>query len=109
MNCRPDQLAWIVVPREFQGSGVESLDGHVVRTLHLVAACEPPTWHVSPTLPVTIKNPSRAPSGELFMPGDRCICDALPDAWLRPFNPQSAPCLLPARAMLKLPVLEQTL
>jgi hypothetical protein len=111
MNCKPDQMAWIVVPPNQNLYGIEQLNGRIVRTVRLVDGYGLPAWEVTPKQWVTITKHSRDPSGQVLNPGDRAFCDAIPDHYLRPFDPKSE---AEDRAeatpeVLRLPVVEQTL
>lgn len=113
MNCRPNQLAWIVVPRGFcGGSGIEAINGQVVRTLAVVPGYEPLSWWIAPAPSFTLMARMTWLS-KLLNPGDQFTCVTLPDAWLRPFDPRSTPQgeheTLPVGKLLALPVVEQTL
>lgn len=91
MNCKPRQLAWIVVPPQHHGSGMEQIDGHVVQTLRLLQGHSQPVWEVTPTQVVTFRRRETDDRGQVLRPGETCTADGIPDAWLRPFDPLSAP------------------
>jgi hypothetical protein len=91
MNCKSDQMAWIVVPRSMRGSGLEQLDGHMVRTVALLPGYGEPIWAVTPRQTVIFKLPSIDRSGRHINPGDKLTADGIPDAYLRPFDPRGAP------------------
>jgi len=91
MNCKPHQLAWIVVPRHHHGSGIEQIDGHVVKTLLLLQGHSQPVWAVTPAQVVTFCRREVDDRGRALHPGETCTADGIPDAWLRPFDPRSAP------------------
>ena len=91
MNCKPDQMAWIVVPTNQNMRGIEQLNGRIVRTVRLLPDLPSATWEVTPTQRVTITRRSVDPRGVVLEAGDTCICDGIPDHYLRPFDPDSEP------------------
>lgn len=90
MNCKPDQLAWIVVPKRLAHHGVEQLNGRVVRTVRLLSRQHRPVWEVDPQQYVTITRPGVNERGEFYSPGERVEAEGIPDELLRPFDPTSA-------------------
>lgn len=93
MNCKPGQMAWIVVPREYHGTGMEALDGHMVKTLTLLPGYSVPVWDVTPPQRVVCKVHGRDYRGQRLAPGELLQAHGVPDAFLRPFDPRSAPPL----------------
>jgi hypothetical protein len=91
MNCKPNQLAWIVVPPHQARNGLEVLNRQVVCTKRLLPINDMPVWEVEPHLTVTWTRPGRDLTGRLVEPGDVLHVDGVPDYWLRPFDPDSAP------------------
>lgn len=91
MNCKPAQLAWIVVPRHYCSSGLEQLNNHVVKTLRLVPGFPEPTWQIKPRQIVRFAIFSVDQSGKRIHPGEVLWTDTLPDSFLRPFDPNSEP------------------
>lgn len=88
LNCRAGQLAWIDVPRDraAEALGSTQLQGRVVRTVRL-KACPPfpePAWQVEPPQAVRVVGP--VPPSLGVKPGDVLAAEAIPDAWLRPFE-----------------------
>lgn len=96
MNCKPNQLAWIKVPREYHGSGLEQLNNHVVQALHLEPGYPEPTWRITPVQEVKFASFSVDHSGSAIMPGEVRWTNTLPDSFLRPFDPDSTPLNEPA-------------
>jgi hypothetical protein len=101
MNCKPDQLAWIVVPREYYGTGMEQLNNRVVRTVRLLSGYPGPTWEVTPHQYVTFSRPVTDHNGSNIEVGERRWSDGLPDRFLRPFDPNSEPLNEPASRELE--------
>jgi hypothetical protein len=91
MNCKRDQLAWIVVPRQYDGTGMEQLNNRVVKTIELVAGFPEPTWRITPKQTVKFTRHTVDHSGASIQPGEMRWTDALPDSFLRPFDPNSSP------------------
>lgn len=91
MNCKPDQLAWIVVPRAYLGTGLEQIDGHVVKTVRMLNSLSVPVWVVTPTQTVTFRRFSIDDKGNTLLPGETGRAEGIPDSWLRPFDPEAAP------------------
>lgn len=91
MNCKPNQLAWIVVPRDQRPLGFDQIDGHVVTTEQLLSGFVEPTWRISPHQVITVRVYGRSTTGEVFCPGQSAVTAAIPDSWLRPFDPLAAP------------------
>jgi hypothetical protein len=91
MNCKPNQLAWIVVPKEQAQRGIEQLNRRVVRTIALQPGFREPVWEVMPRMAVTITQDCVDPNGEVLRAGDTAVADGIPDAYLRPFDPNSEP------------------
>jgi hypothetical protein len=91
MNCKRNQLAWIVVPPEQARGGIEQLNRRVVRTVELLPGFREPVWAVTPRQVVTITQDCRDPNGQVLHEGDTAVADGIPDAYLRPFDPNSAP------------------
>jgi hypothetical protein len=91
MNCKPDQLAWIVVPRGYRGTGLEQLNNQVVKTLTLEPGYPEPIWNITPSVTVTFTAPAIDWSGRQIRPGETRSTSMLPDAFLRPFDPNSTP------------------
>lgn len=89
MNCKPGQLAWIVVPRQQAQRGVEQLNRRVVRTVELLPGFGVPVWEVTPRQVVTITQDCVDPKGQVLRAGDTAVADGIPDAYLRPFDPSS--------------------
>ncbi|MGE4241748.1 hypothetical protein [Ramlibacter sp.] len=90
LNCRPQQLAWVAVPRTPHNLrwGLDQIDGHVVRTVRLVGPDDPvngPCWDVTPSQCVTLVRRVVSPLGEVTAT-DVYECVGIPDAWLRPFD-----------------------
>lgn len=110
-NCKPNQLAWIRVPGKDAQSGVEALHGRVVTTVRPL----PHPWHgmaqrmwvISPMQKVSFMKNGRDAWGASVRAGDVLTVEALPEAWLVPFDPDSKPADKPE--LLALPVVEQTL
>jgi hypothetical protein len=101
MNCKPNQLAWVKVPRQFHGSGLEQLNNHVVKTVCLVPGYPEPTWQISPPQTVKFTSFSIDHSGRRILPGEVMWTDTLPDSMLRPFDPDSEPLNEPASRELE--------
>lgn len=91
MNCNPDQLAWINVPAWYNGSGIDQMQGHVVKTVRLLPVGGEPTWVVNPPQSIRFRMAGTDRFGKQTKPGDVLLADGIPDAWLRPFDPRSAP------------------
>lgn len=91
MNCKRDQLAWIVVPKGQNLRGIEQLNGRVVRTVTLLSGFPEPVWAVTPPQAVTITQDCKDPHGQVLHPGDTAVADGIPDSYLRPFDPNSEP------------------
>lgn len=91
MNCKPNQMAWIIVPKEQNMRGIEQLNGRVVRTIRLLPGMPYATWEVTPTQRITISQGFVDPHGVVLAPGDTGVCDGIPDHYLRPFDPDSEP------------------
>jgi hypothetical protein len=91
MNCKSDQMAWIVVPREYQGTGVEVLDRRVVKTVVLVPGLGEPIWAVTPQQTVVLRIDGTDMRHRPVRRGETLTAEGIPDAWLRPFDPSSAP------------------
>ena len=91
MNCKKDQMAWIKVPRQFQGSGLEQLNGHVVKTVAVAPGHSVPTWEVTPPQRVHFKTHCVDASGRLIKAGEVAETALIPDSFLRPFDPNSEP------------------
>jgi hypothetical protein len=91
MNCKKDQIAWIVVPRHYYGSGLEQLNNHVVKTLELIPGFPEPTWRVTPRQVVTFTAHTVDHSGKRIAAGETMWTDQIPDSFLRPFDPKSQP------------------
>lgn len=104
MNCQPQQLAWINVPAWYAGSGIEALQGHVVKTDRLLPYSGEPTWTVSPPQSIRFRMAGTDRFGKRTLPGDVLVADGIPDAWLRPFDPKAAPVDEAAPAELELTV-----
>lgn len=90
MNCKPNQLAWIKVPANMNGSGMEALHNHVVRTVTLVAM-RPALWQVDPPQLMQLRAVGIDITGRVYRSGQRLIVEGIPDAWLQPFDPESDP------------------
>lgn len=103
MNCKPGQMAWIVVPKAQNLRGIEQLNGRVVRTVTLLPGFREPVWAVTPAQAVTITQPCVDPNGAVLHAGDTAVADGIPDSYLRPFDPNSEP-----KGELKARELEQT-
>jgi hypothetical protein len=90
LNCKPDQQAWICIPRtpvnEFMG--IVQLHGHVVTTRRLVdVGAEPtPSWEVDPPQVCTVVGPVPLQFASNFWRGKLIRVAAIPDAYLRPFK-----------------------
>lgn len=91
MNCKPGQLAWIKVPPHFCRHGIEKLNNRVVKTEQLLPQYAEPMWRVTPPLIVEITGKCWDSKGNPMQPGDVGSPDGILDAWLRPFDPKSAP------------------
>ncbi len=91
MNCKRDQLAWVVVPRQYRGTGLEQLNNHVVKTIQLAPGFPEPTWQVTPRQTVKFARDAVDQEGRLIRPGEERWTDTLPDSFLRPFDPDSTP------------------
>ncbi len=89
MNCKPQQLAWISVLRCYYGSGLEQLNGQVVKTVSLARLLPEPTWLVTPRQSVTFTMHTVDRSGQRIAPGSTMWTDEIPDSFLRPFDPKS--------------------
>jgi hypothetical protein len=96
MNCKPDQMAWIVVPREYRGTGVDKLDRSIVKTLVLLPGLREPVWAVTPQQTVLLAIDGLDCRNRPVRRGETLAAEGIPDAWLRPFDPRSAPESLPA-------------
>lgn len=101
MNCKPDQMAWITVPKHFAGSGLEQLNGHVVKTLRLDPTDAVPTWFVTPAQIVRFQTRVVDSIGRVIDAGDIGETDRIPDSFLRPFDPNSEPRNEPASRELE--------
>jgi hypothetical protein len=101
MNCKPDQLAWIKVPKQFNSRGLEQLNGRIVRTVRLLAGQREPIWMVTPDQVITITAFCTDTNGTVFQPGERSTAEGIPDAFLRPFDPNSEPLNNPAARELE--------
>jgi len=91
MNCKPSQMAWIVVPAGYAGTGIEKVNGNIVRTVALLPDYTDPTWSVTPEPLVTIRVNAIDFKGYKLKAGEFLRAHAIPDAWLRPFDPASEP------------------
>jgi hypothetical protein len=91
MNCKPGQLAWIVVPKEQNLRGIEQLNGRVVRTVALLPCVGEPVWEVTPRQSVKMTQDSLDARGQVLRAGDTLVADGIPDSYLRPFDPNSEP------------------
>ncbi|MCA0213108.1 MAG: hypothetical protein LCH79_08030 [Proteobacteria bacterium] len=91
MNCKPDQMAWIVVPKDQCRRGVEQLNGRIVRTIRLLPGAPVATWEVTPEQQVHFTARGVDPFGRVLEPGDIGVCEGIPDHYLRPFDPDSEP------------------
>lgn len=91
MNCKPEQMAWISVPAKFTGTGMEQIHGHIVRTVRLQPNMCEVCWVVTPPQRVVITRYALDAEGRRLAPGEKLEADGIPDAWLRPFDPQSEP------------------
>lgn len=91
MNCKQGQLAWIVVPKGQAQRGIEQLNRRVVRTVELLPGFGVPVWEVTPKQVVTITQDCVDPNGQVLRAGDTAVADGIPDAYLRPFDPNSEP------------------
>lgn len=91
MNCKPSQVALIVVPKRLRRNGLEQLEGRVVSTVRLLTGQTEPVWVVTPEQWVTITQPCHDAHGVKYAPGERVVAEGIPDAMLRPFDPESAP------------------
>lgn len=91
MNCKPDQTAWIAVPVDLAGTGIEQIHGHIVRTIALAPAYTEPSWQVTPRPKVTLRVNGVDSLGRRRRAGEHLQAKVIPDAWLRPFDPLSAP------------------
>jgi hypothetical protein len=98
MNCKENQLAWIVVPPIYHGTGVEEISGHVVKTVQLVSGHPEAMWRIDPPQWVTFRQPVRDFTARTIDAGDRRWSDILPDSWLRPFDAGSMPTRDEARS-----------
>lgn len=103
MNCKPDQLAWIKVPKEYARFGVEQLHNRVVR-VEASAWGPMPSWHIEPTQVVLLSGPIRDGCGTVGKAGETFEVRTLPDAWLVPLR--GTPEVTRRGAV---PVVEQTL
>jgi len=89
MNCKPNQRAWIDVPRTPQtiALGIDQIHGHVVETkfLHPDSPGGEPQWIVEPPQSCTVprdvhgRNASVAAGTVMKLLG-------IPDSYLRPFD-----------------------
>lgn len=91
MNCKQDQLAWINVPAWYNGSGIDEMQGHVVKAVRLLPFGGEATWVVSPAQSIRFRMAGTDRFGKRTVPGDVLLADGIPDAWLRPFDPKAEP------------------
>lgn len=91
MNCKSQQLAWIKVPASYNNSGLQVLTNRVVRTQVLLPGFSEPIWDVDPPQTVTFTVNAVDECGQNIKAGDCLEAAGIPDAWLRPFDPDSAP------------------
>lgn len=88
LNCRPNQWAWIDVPRTpvDLAMGLDQVHGHVVKTerLEMCGPLRRPAWSVTPTQ--TCVPPGPIPEGVPLEAGQRLVLSHVPDAWLRPLD-----------------------
>ncbi len=103
MKCKPNQMAWISVPTQFHGTGMEQIHGHVVRTVRLQSNMVELCWVVTPPQRVVITRYAFDAKGCRLEPGERLEADGIPDAWLRPFDPDSLPADEPVTQELGVP------
>jgi hypothetical protein len=88
LNCKPEQPAWICVPRtpQTEALGMVQLHGHVVVTKGLDPRVNPAAWVVEPQQSHRVVGPIPPRLVGRVKEGDKLIADCIPDAWLRPFN-----------------------
>jgi hypothetical protein len=89
MNCRPNQLAWIDVPRtaRYVALGVVQLQGHVVMTKRVHNGSPPndPQWVVEPVQRCVVPRDVRGTNGSVAA-GTVMTLAGVPDSFLRPFK-----------------------
>lgn len=89
MNCRPNQLAWIDVPRTPQNIalGIDQLQGHVVMTksLHPDSPASDPQWVVEPPQSCKVPRDVHARNASVAA-GTIVHLRGVPDSFLRPFE-----------------------
>ena len=91
MNCKPQQLAFIRVPASYNHTGLQVWHNRVVRTQLLLPGHNEPIWAVEPKQRVSLAIAGVDAQGRTVLPGELMEADGIPDAWLRPFDPDSAP------------------
>jgi hypothetical protein len=91
VNCKQDQLAWIKVPAEFECSGLGQLNNRIVKTVALDRQQAIPTWLITPPQQVCFALDVVDASGVTHRAGSVRETSFIPDAFLRPFDPNSAP------------------
>lgn len=89
LNCKRDQLAWIVIPRTPANLalGLDQLQGNVVKTvcLHPDVPANRAVWIVNPPQSVRIQRAATFMNGCLRA-GEVMNCTGIPDEYLRPFD-----------------------
>lgn len=93
MNCKPDQLAWIKVPRDMAQGGVEQLQNRVVQTKTVVPHVTEPTWTVEPAQSILLSMPIKDAAGLQAGPGQRYEVFGIPDSWLVPLRGDPVPTI----------------
>ncbi len=92
LNCKPGQRAWInVTPQtpQIRALGIDRLHGHVVQVvgLHPKGSVMGPQWVVDPPQWCVVPFDVRRHDGSVMYPaGIRFNFEAVPDAYLRPFD-----------------------
>lgn len=85
MNCRPNELAVVVIPDGYEHSELGAqLNGMVIRTGTL---SQDGLWLISPKIEVVLTQAYWAPTNHVLLPGHHKV-DRIHDVYLRPIRPR---------------------